>query len=94
MWHFTGSLPLERRHLLVSRPVGRRYPLPLQARGSAPRPANILLVWLSWNTVYPQIWKQCDGGVLFAKQHSLRLDYPYGFRLTFHKSPMWALAAL
>ncbi|MDI5677550.1 putative sulfate exporter family transporter, partial [Salmonella enterica subsp. enterica serovar Anatum] len=31
-----------------------------------------------------QIWKQCDGGVLFAKQHLLRLGIIlYGFRLTF-----------
>lgn len=36
------------------------------------------------NTVYPHIWKSCDGGVLFAKQHLLRLGIIlYGFRLTF-----------
>ena len=36
------------------------------------------------NTIYPHIWKSCDGGVLFAKQHLLRLGIIlYGFRLTF-----------
>ncbi|WP_312585303.1 YeiH family protein [Atlantibacter sp.] len=36
------------------------------------------------NTVYPKIWQRCDGGVLFAKQHLLRLGIIlYGFRLTF-----------
>ncbi|WP_435927169.1 YeiH family protein [Dryocola sp. BD613] len=36
------------------------------------------------NTLYPKIWRQCDGGVLFAKQHLLRLGIIlYGFRLTF-----------
>ncbi len=44
----------------------------------------ILLGMVIGNTVYPQIWKQCDGGVLFAKQHLLRLGIIlYGFRLTF-----------
>lgn len=36
------------------------------------------------NTLYPKIWQRCDGGVLFAKQHLLRLGIIlYGFRLTF-----------
>jgi uncharacterized integral membrane protein (TIGR00698 family) len=36
------------------------------------------------NTVYPKIWQSCDGGVIFAKQHLLRLGIIlYGFRLTF-----------
>lgn len=36
------------------------------------------------NTIYPHIWKSCDGGVLFAKQYLLRLGIIlYGFRLTF-----------
>jgi len=44
----------------------------------------ILLGMVIGNTVYPQIWKSCDGGVLFAKQHLLRLGIIlYGFRLTF-----------
>ena len=44
----------------------------------------ILFGMVIGNTVYPQIWKSCDGGVLFAKQHLLRLGIIlYGFRLTF-----------
>ncbi|MDU5729397.1 MAG: YeiH family protein [Citrobacter freundii] len=44
----------------------------------------ILLGMVLGNTVYPHIWKSCDGGVLFAKQHLLRLGIIlYGFRLTF-----------
>ena len=36
------------------------------------------------NTVYPKIWQPYDGGVIFAKQHLLRLGIIlYGFRLTF-----------
>jgi uncharacterized integral membrane protein (TIGR00698 family) len=44
----------------------------------------ILLGMVVGNTVYPQITKSCDGGVIFAKQHLLRLGIIlYGFRLTF-----------
>jgi uncharacterized integral membrane protein (TIGR00698 family) len=44
----------------------------------------ILLGMVIGNTVYPKIWQPCDGGVLFAKQHLLRLGIIlYGFRLTF-----------
>ncbi|WP_155019451.1 YeiH family protein [Enterobacter hormaechei] len=43
----------------------------------------ILLGMVVGNTVYPHIWKSCDGGVIFAK-HLLRLGIIlYGFRLTF-----------
>ncbi|WP_336293339.1 YeiH family putative sulfate export transporter [Cronobacter dublinensis] len=36
------------------------------------------------NTLYPRLHSHCDGGVLFAKQHLLRLGIIlYGFRLTF-----------
>ena len=44
----------------------------------------ILLGMVIGNTIYPKIWQSCDGGVLFAKQHLLRLGIIlYGFRLTF-----------
>jgi uncharacterized integral membrane protein (TIGR00698 family) len=44
----------------------------------------ILFGMVLGNTVYPKIWQRCDGGVLFAKQHLLRLGIIlYGFRLTF-----------
>lgn len=63
--------------------MGRRYPAVAGAGFSALTLA-ILLGMVIGNTVYPQIWKQCDGGVLFAKQHLLRLGIIlYGFRLTF-----------
>jgi len=44
----------------------------------------ILLGMVVGNTFYPQIAKPCDGGIIFAKQHLLRLGIIlYGFRLTF-----------
>ncbi|QIX97069.1 YeiH family protein [Cedecea sp. FDAARGOS_727] len=44
----------------------------------------ILCGMIIGNTLYPKIWQHCDGGVLFAKQHLLRLGIIlYGFRLTF-----------
>ncbi|HEY2451223.1 MAG TPA: YeiH family protein [Scandinavium sp.] len=44
----------------------------------------ILLGMVVGNTIYPKIWPRCDGGVIFAKQHLLRLGIIlYGFRLTF-----------
>jgi len=44
----------------------------------------ILLGMFVGNTVYPHIYKPCDSGVIFAKQHLLRLGIIlYGFRLTF-----------
>lgn len=44
----------------------------------------ILFGMVIGNTIYPRLWQSCDGGVLFAKQHLLRLGIIlYGFRLTF-----------
>lgn len=44
----------------------------------------ILIGMLLGNTLYPTWHHRCDGGVLFAKQHLLRLGIIlYGFRLTF-----------
>ncbi|WP_142502275.1 YeiH family protein [Klebsiella sp. 2680] len=44
----------------------------------------ILFGMIIGNTVYPKIWSFCDGGVIVAKQHLLRLGIIlYGFRLTF-----------
>lgn len=44
----------------------------------------ILFGMVVGNTLYPKIWQPCDGGVIFAKQHLLRLGIIlYGFRLTF-----------
>lgn len=44
----------------------------------------ILIGMVLGNTLYPQIARPCEGGILFAKQHLLRLGIIlYGFRLTF-----------
>ena len=44
----------------------------------------ILFGMVIGNTIYPKLWRSCDGGVIFAKQHLLRLGIIlYGFRLTF-----------
>lgn len=44
----------------------------------------ILLGMVLGNTLYPALHRYCDSGVLFAKQHLLRLGIIlYGFRLTF-----------
>ncbi len=65
------------------RPVGGSIPAVAGAGFSALTLA-ILLGMVLGNTIYPHIWKSCDGGVLFAKQYLLRLGIIlYGFRLTF-----------
>lgn len=44
----------------------------------------ILIGMIIGNTFYPRIALPCEGGILFAKQHLLRLGIVlYGFRLTF-----------
>lgn len=44
----------------------------------------ILIGMVLGNTLYPQIGRPCESGIVFAKQHLLRLGIIlYGFRLTF-----------
>ncbi|ECU8620634.1 YeiH family protein [Salmonella enterica subsp. enterica serovar Bovismorbificans] len=82
MWHFIPGLALSAVITGVAL-WGGAIPAVADAGFSALTLA-ILLGMVIGNTVYPQIWKQCDGGVLFAKQHLLRLGIIlYGFRLTF-----------
>lgn len=82
MWHFIPGLALSAVITGVAL-WGGAIPAVAGAGFSALTLA-ILLGMVIGNTVYPQIWKQCDGGVLFAKQHLLRLGIIlYGFRLTF-----------
>lgn len=82
MWHFIPGLALSAVITGVAL-WGGAIPTVAGAGFSALTLA-ILLGMVIGNTVYPQIWKQCDGGVLFAKQHLLRLGIIlYGFRLTF-----------
>ncbi|MTD42626.1 YeiH family putative sulfate export transporter [Erwinia sp. CPCC 100877] len=57
---------------------------PVVGAGFSALTLAILAGMMVGNTVYPKVWRQCDGGVLFAKQYLLRLGIIlYGFRLTF-----------
>jgi len=56
----------------------------ISAAGFSALTLAILLGMLLGNTLYPRIDGHCNGGVIFAKQHLLRLGIIlYGFRLTF-----------
>ena len=56
----------------------------IAAAGMSALTLAILFGMVIGNTVYPKLWQSCDGGVIFAKQHLLRLGIIlYGFRLTF-----------
>ena len=56
----------------------------ISAAGFSALTLAILLGMVLGNTLYPQISERCNGGVIFAKQHLLRLGIIlYGFRLTF-----------
>ena len=56
----------------------------ISAAGFSALTLAILLGMLLGNTLYPRIDEHCNGGVIFAKQHLLRLGIIlYGFRLTF-----------
>lgn len=82
VWHFVPGLALSAVVTGVAL-WGGSIPAVAGAGFSALTLA-ILLGMVVGNTVYPHIWKSCDGGVLFAKQHLLRLGIIlYGFRLTF-----------
>ncbi|MFW0765081.1 YeiH family protein [Trabulsiella odontotermitis] len=82
LWHFIPGLALSA--LITGAALwGGSIPAVAGAGFSALTLA-ILLGMVLGNTVYPKIWQRCDGGVLFAKQHLLRLGIIlYGFRLTF-----------
>ena len=82
LWHFVPGLALSAVVTGVAL-WGGSIPAVAGAGFSALTLA-ILLGMVVGNTVYPHIWKSCDGGVIFAKQHLLRLGIIlYGFRLTF-----------
>lgn len=82
VWHFVPGLALSAVITGVALWAGS-FPTVAGAGFSALTLA-ILLGMVVGNTVYPQIAKSCDGGVIFAKQHLLRLGIIlYGFRLTF-----------
>lgn len=56
----------------------------ISAAGFSALTLAILLGMMLGNTLYPRIDEHCNSGVIFAKQHLLRLGIIlYGFRLTF-----------
>ncbi|KNC90249.1 YeiH family protein [Trabulsiella odontotermitis] len=82
LWHFIPGLALS-AVITGAALWGGSIPAVAGAGFSALTLA-ILFGMVLGNTVYPKIWQRCDGGVLFAKQHLLRLGIIlYGFRLTF-----------
>lgn len=82
LWHFAPGLLLSALIAAIALWGGS---LPQVAgAGFSALTLAILLGMVVGNTVYPKVWRQCDGGVLFSKQHLLRLGIIlYGFRLTF-----------
>ncbi len=51
-------------------------------------------VCISGNTVYPQIWKQCDGGVLFAKTTSAAFRLSFTASAHFSQTPMMGISGI
>ncbi|WP_435952876.1 YeiH family protein [Dryocola sp. BD626] len=82
LWHFLPGLALSGAITAFALWMGN---IPAVAGlGLGALTLAILCGMVIGNTLYPKIWQQCDGGVLFAKQHLLRLGIIlYGFRLTF-----------
>ncbi|MDK9605042.1 YeiH family protein [Lelliottia wanjuensis] len=82
VWHYVPGLALS---ALITGAALWAGSIPAVAgAGFSALTLAILVGMVVGNTVYPKIWSTCDGGVLFAKQHLLRLGIIlYGFRLTF-----------
>lgn len=82
LWHFLPGLALAASITALALWLGN---IPSVAGlGLGALTLAILCGMVIGNTLYPKIWQHCDGGVLFAKQHLLRLGIIlYGFRLTF-----------
>ncbi len=81
LWHFVPGLALTAALTGAALWAGS---FPAIAGAGFSAPLAILFGMVVGNTVYPKIWQPCDGGVIFAKQHLLRLGIIlYGFRLTF-----------
>ncbi|HHI2540358.1 TPA: YeiH family protein [Klebsiella quasipneumoniae] len=82
LWHFVPGLALTAALTGAALWVGS-FPA-IAGAGFSALTLAILFGMVVGNTVYPKIWQPCDGGVIFAKQHLLRLGIIlYGFRLTF-----------
>ncbi|ENZ9368193.1 YeiH family protein [Klebsiella pneumoniae] len=82
LWHFVPGLALTATLTGAALWAGS-FPA-IAGAGFSALTLAILFGMVVGNTVYPKIWQPCDGGVIFAKQHLLRLGIIlYGFRLTF-----------
>ncbi|HHU4724801.1 TPA: YeiH family protein [Klebsiella quasipneumoniae] len=82
LWHFVPGLALTAALTGAALWAGS-FPA-IAGAGFSALTLAILFGTVVGNTVYPKIWQPCDGGVIFAKQHLLRLGIIlYGFRLTF-----------
>ncbi|HCB1113692.1 TPA: YeiH family protein [Klebsiella quasipneumoniae subsp. similipneumoniae] len=82
LWHFVPGLALTAALTGAALWAGS-FPA-IAGAGFSALTLAILFGMVLGNTVYPKIWQPCDGGVIFAKQHLLRLGIIlYGFRLTF-----------
>ncbi|KII58920.1 YeiH family protein [Klebsiella quasipneumoniae] len=82
LWHFVPGLALTAALTGVALWAGS-FPA-IAGAGFSALTLAILFGMVVGNTIYPKIWQPCDGGVIFAKQHLLRLGIIlYGFRLTF-----------
>lgn len=81
-WHFLPGLALS---VAITVPALWLGNIPaVTGLGLGALTLAILCGMVIGNTFYPKIWRYCDGGVLFARQHLLRLGIIlYGFRLTF-----------
>ena len=82
LWHFVPGLALTAALTGAALWAGS-FPA-IAGAGFSALTLAILFGMVVGNTVYPKIWQPCDGGVIFAKQHLLRLGIIlYGFRPTF-----------
>ncbi|MCS4273957.1 MULTISPECIES: YeiH family protein [Raoultella] len=82
LWHFVPGLALTAVVTGAALWAGS-FPA-IAGAGFSALTLAILFGMIVGNTLYPKIWQPCDGGVIFAKQHLLRLGIIlYGFRLTF-----------
>ena len=82
LWHFVPGLALTAALTGAALWAGS-FPA-IAGAGFSALTLAILFGMVVGNTVYPKIWQPCAGGVIFAKQHLLRLGIILsGFRLTF-----------
>ena len=82
LWHFIPGLALTA--VLTGAALWAGSFSAIAGAGFSALTLAILFGMVIGNTLYPKLWQSCDSGVIFAKQHLLRLGIIlYGFRLTF-----------